>query len=73
MFQFGFDEAQEMLLVHAGGVMDVCVHLSDIVVISMRNSLGIEHFLSFVQKDIEIPFPVEVLESLVSKRLALSI
>jgi hypothetical protein len=73
MLQLGFDKAEEMLLVHAGRVVDVGIHLSDVVVIPVWNPLRIEHFLSFVQEYIEIPLPIEVLESLVGKRLALSI
>jgi hypothetical protein len=73
MLQFGFDKAEEMLLVHAGRVVDVCVYFSDVVVISVWNTLRIEHFLSLIQEDIEIPLPVEVLQSLVGKSLALPI
>jgi hypothetical protein len=37
---FGFDEAQEVLLVHAARVMDVRVDLADIVKIAVPDSSG---------------------------------
>ena len=62
-----------MLLIHARGMVNVRIYFSDVVIISVWNALRIEYFLPFVQEDIEIPFSVEVLQSLVRKRLALTI
>ena len=41
MLKFGFDEAEEMLLIHRRRVVDMRINLSDIIIVSMRHSLAI--------------------------------
>ena len=52
LLHLAFNKSQEMLLVHAGRMMDMCINLSYIVEIPMRNPLCVCSLLVLVKKSI---------------------
>mmetsp|Transcript_21054 Transcript_21054/g.50002 ORF Transcript_21054/g.50002 Transcript_21054/m.50002 type:complete len:310 (+) Transcript_21054:1428-2357(+) len=54
------DEAQQMLRVHARAVVDVRVHLADVVKVAMRVDLACPHFLFFVEQQVKLEHRFEV-------------
>lgn len=66
----GLDEAEQMLLVHAGAVVDVSVDLTDVVKVTMGHTLGLGQLLVLVQEDVHVPLTLEVLEATESKTLS---
>lgn len=58
---FCLDEPQQMLLIHTRAMMDVSVHLSDIVEITMGYSFDLGQFLVLVQQDIHAPLALQIL------------
>lgn len=65
----GLDEAEQMLLVHAGAVVDVSIDFTDVVKVTMGNTLSLCQLLVLVQQDIHVPLALEVLEATEGKAL----
>lgn len=57
----GLDEAEQMLLVHAGTMVDVSIDLTDVVKVTMGHTLGFGQLFVFVQEDVHVPLALEVL------------
>lgn len=69
----GLYEAEQMLLVHAGAVVDVSIDLTDVVKVTMRHTLGLGQLLVLVQEDVHVPLALEVLEATEGKALGRSV
>jgi len=48
--QFALDKSQQVLLIHACRMMNVRIHLTNIVKITMRHSLALCDFLMLVEQ-----------------------
>lgn len=49
-----------MLLVHTAGMMDVSIDFTHVVKVSVGHTFGVGKFLEFVEKDVHLPFGVQV-------------
>ena len=63
------DEPEEMLLVHAGRTVNVGVHFSHVVEISMGYGLLLRQFPDLIEKDVELVFGLEILQTLEAETL----
>ena len=70
LLHLALDEAQQVLLVHAGRVMNVSVNLTDVIEISMRHPFAVCHLLVLVEQHVEIELALEILQSAEGKTLA---
>ena len=58
------DEPQQVLLVHAGGGVDVGVHLPHVVEVPVRHRLLLRQLPDLVQQDVELELGLEKLKAL---------
>jgi len=55
------DESQQMLLIHTRAMMNVSIHLSHVVEITMGHPFDLGQLLILVQKDVHVPLALQIL------------
>ena len=63
------DEPEEMLLVHAGRAVDVGVHFSHVVEISVGDGLLLRQLPDLIEEDVELVFGLKILQTLETETL----
>jgi hypothetical protein len=53
-----------VLLIHTSGMVNVCIHLTHIVKVSVRDRLGSLHLAASVQQDMQVVAVIQQLQSL---------
>lgn len=64
------DEAEQVLLVHAGGGVDVGVHLAGVVEVPVGHRLLGGQFAQLVEEDVHLVFGGQVAQTAIAKGLA---
>ena len=68
-FQSFLDEPQEVFLVHAGGGVDVSVHLPAVVEVPVRDGLLGGQLSQFIEQNVELELGLKVGETAVAETL----
>mmetsp|Transcript_19321 Transcript_19321/g.48599 ORF Transcript_19321/g.48599 Transcript_19321/m.48599 type:complete len:215 (+) Transcript_19321:1032-1676(+) len=69
LLQLGFYEAQQVLLMHAGRVVDVSVHLAYIVEVTVWGSLLRQKLLIRIKHAVQVELLLQQLQAMVAQRL----